>query len=142
MDGETVHHNARLIYDKNKDRFLYIVRLDIYGQIYNGIKNNDLVKKLALRNNFDKKYQLITDTEPDDDIYKEYIEYARKRFFNENSDYIKDVSSRNPVLSLDTSNEGNRSAPHTIETGREGKFSFGKKHLLNLDQEISPHLVY
>jgi hypothetical protein len=86
----------------------------------------------VVRNKFDTKYNLIAETDPDDDIYKEYIDYAQKRFLKKNEDYVKDVQDRNPILRrLNTVDEGDRgTVSTTTPTGRqqtsqpsEGKFS-------------------
>ena len=85
-----------------------------------------------VRNKFDTKYNLIAETEPSDDIYKEYIDYAQKRLFKENEDYVKDVQDRNPILRrLDTLDEGDRGTVTTTTPTfqqqavrpSEGKFS-------------------
>ena len=63
VDGISIDRK-KLIFDRNKENFLRIVRFDVYSHIYEDIKKNTLVEK-QLRKKFDTRYKKITDTEPE-----------------------------------------------------------------------------
>ena len=118
----------KAIFDRNKENFLKIVRLDLYSRIYDDIKGNTLVEK-QVKKKFNAHYKKITKTEPEDFYYKEYVKYAIERFNKDNPPLLE-----NP-LSLDIEDQGSSSGPYTIrESGnetvranKEGKFSFSSQ---------------
>ena len=66
VDGTSIDRK-KLIFDRNKENFLRIVRFDVYSHIYEDIKKNTFVEK-QLRKKFDTRYKKITDTEPRRDL--------------------------------------------------------------------------
>jgi hypothetical protein len=143
VDGISIDRK-KLIFDKNKENFLSVVRFDVYSRIYDDIKGNTLVEK-QVKKKFNAHYKKITKTEPEDFYYKEYLKYAIERFNKDNPPLLEDPlsldiedqgSSSGPKTiresgnetvransGLETVREGTSSGPETIRT-REGKFSF------------------
>ena len=58
-----------------------------------------------MRKKFDTRYKKITDTEPEEIYYKEYVKYARDRFNKDNQEI---------PLNVDVSDQGSSSGPHTV----------------------------
>ena len=117
----------KLIFDRNKENFLKIVRFDLYSRIYDDIKGNTLIEK-QLEKPFIARYKKITKTEPEDLYHKEYLKYSRERFKKDNPPLLEDP------LSLDLEDQGSSSGPYTIrESGNETvrpeekKFSFSSQ---------------
>jgi hypothetical protein len=137
-----------LVFDRNKENFLKIVRFDVYSRIYDDIKGNTLVEK-QMKKKFNARYKKITKTEPEDFYYIEYLIYAKERFNRDNPPLSEDplsldledqgsssgpktiresgtVRAKEDPLSLDLEDQGSSSGPKTVLTnsGKESKFSF------------------